>query len=100
MYVIVLGPAQKIILQQRSAEVGAPGLVKIIPAVLITSASVYLQHSQNLVHRLELIAECSLVKFVPAVAFHSCLNLTATFSQLRTSIISGPSIICGMPYLG
>ena len=34
-----------------------------------------------------------LVKFklVPAVAYRFCLNLPATFSQPRTSIISGPS---------
>ena len=31
------------------------------------------------------------VKFVPAVAYHFCLNLPATFSQPRTSIISGPN---------
>ena len=32
------------------------------------------------------------MKLVPAVAYHFCLNLPATFSQPRTSIISGPSI--------
>ena len=32
-----------------------------------------------------------MVNFVPAVANHFCLNLPATFSQPRTSIISGPS---------
>ena len=39
----------------------------------------------------EMILVCGLVKFVPAVAYHFCLNLPATFSQPRTSIISGPS---------
>ena len=33
-----------------------------------------------------------LVKLDPAVAYHFCLNLPATFSQPSTSIISGPSI--------
>ena len=32
-----------------------------------------------------------LVNFPTAVAYHLCLNLPATFSQPRTSIISGPS---------
>ena len=37
---------------------------------------------------LEIILVSGLVKFVPAVAYHFCLNLPATFSQPRTSIIS------------
>ena len=40
----------------------------------------------------EIILVCGLEKFVPAVAYHSCLNLPETFSQPRTSIISGPSM--------
>ena len=39
----------------------------------------------------EIILVRGLVKLVPAVAYHFCLNLPATFSQPRTSIISGPS---------
>ena len=41
----------------------------------------------------EIILVRGLLKLVPAVAYHFCLNLPATFSQPRTSIISGPSII-------
>ena len=40
----------------------------------------------------EIILVHGLVKFVPAVAYHFFLNLPATFSQPRASIISGPSI--------
>ena len=32
-----------------------------------------------------------LVKFVTAVAYHTCLNLPETFTQPRTSLISMPS---------
>ena len=32
-----------------------------------------------------------MVNFLPAVAYHFCLNLPATFSKPCTSIISGPS---------
>ena len=39
----------------------------------------------------EIILVHGLVKLVPAVAYHFCLNLPAIFSQPRTSIISGPS---------
>ena len=34
-----------------------------------------------------------LVDFIPAVAYHLCLNLLVAFSQIPTSIISGPSHI-------
>ena len=37
---------------QRSAKVGAPGLVNFITAVAFHSALACLQHSRNLVHRL------------------------------------------------
>ena len=39
----------------------------------------------------EIILVRGLVNLVPAVAYHFYLNLPATFSQPRTSIISGPS---------
>ena len=39
----------------------------------------------------EIIFVRGMVKLVPAVAYHFCLNLPAIFSQPRTSIISGPS---------
>ena len=39
----------------------------------------------------EIILVRGLLKLVPAAAYHFCLNLLATFSQPRTSIISGPS---------
>ena len=39
----------------------------------------------------ETILVRGLVKLVPALTYHFCLNLPATFSQPRTSIISGPS---------
>ena len=41
----------------------------------------------------EIILVRGLVRLDPAVAYHCCLNLPATFSQPRTSIISGPSIL-------
>ena len=34
-----------------------------------------------------------LVKFVPAVAYHYCLNLPATFPQPQTQVFPGPSHI-------
>ena len=40
----------------------------------------------------EIIFVRGMVKLVPAVAYHFCLNLPAIFSQPRTSIISGPSV--------
>ena len=40
---------------------------------------------------LEIILVRGLVKFVPAVAYHSSLNLPVTFSQPRTSNNFGPS---------
>ena len=40
----------------------------------------------------EIILVLGLVKLVPAVAYHFCLNLPATFLQPRTSNISGPTI--------
>ena len=45
----------------------------------------------------EIILVCDLVKFVPAVAYHSCLNLPATFSQSRKIIISQPSTLSFSP---
>ena len=39
----------------------------------------------------EIILVRGLVRLDPAVAYHFCLNLFATFSQPRTRIISGPS---------
>ena len=39
----------------------------------------------------EIIHVNGLVRFVPAVAYHFCLKLPATFSQPRTSINFGPS---------
>ena len=49
--------------------------------------------AKRLVLGLEIILVRGLVKLVPAVAYHFCLNLPATFSQPRTSIISGPSTV-------
>ena len=43
----------------------------------------------------EIILVRGLVKLDPAVAYHNCLNLPATFSQPRTIIISGPSTEIG-----
>ena len=36
-----------------------------------------------------------LVEFVPAVAYHRCLNLHAVFSQQRASHLQAPSTVCG-----
>ena len=36
----------------------------------------------------EKVLVCGLVKFVPAVAYHFCLNLPGTFSQPRTKTFS------------
>ena len=41
----------------------------------------------------KIILVCGFVTFVPAVAYHFCLNLPATFSQLPTNIIFQPSIV-------
>ena len=41
---------------------------------------------------LEIILERGLVKFVSALAYHSCLHKPAKFSQQRRSIISGLSM--------
>ena len=49
-------------------------------------------HTKALILGPEIILVRGLVKFVPAVAYHFCLNLLATFSQPRKSIISGPSM--------
>ena len=46
------GPASVSYKIQRSAKVGAPGLVNSITAVAYYPAPVCLQHSRNLVHRL------------------------------------------------
>ena len=39
----------------------------------------------------KILIVCGLAKFVPAVSFHFCLNLPATFSQPHTSNVFGPS---------
>ena len=44
----------------------------------------------------EIILVSGLVKFVPVVAYHFCLNFLAIFSQLCTSIIPQPSTKMGM----
>ena len=36
---------------------------------------------------------CGLVKFVPAVAYHSCLNLSERFSQPRVSHLRAPQYV-------
>ena len=40
--------------------------------------------------RPEIILVCGLVKFVPAVAYQTCLKLPETFMQPHTSLISMP----------
>ena len=40
----------------------------------------------------EMIMVRGLVKFIPALAYHFCLNLLVTFSQPCKSITSGPRI--------
>ena len=54
--------------------------------------SKYAKHNEgNELGAPEMMLGRGLVRFVPAVAYHSCLNLPPTFSQPRRSVvISGP----------